>query len=186
MSQVEVYALRIRRDLSSSERAALLEILPYGRRQRLLRTREDKQVQALCAYGALHLALHRQYDFFGFPPISIAEGGKPYFPDYPHIQFNLSHTDGAVVCAVSSPPVGVDLERSRPPADNILHYGNDFSEWQVLVVYLEQGKTGLVAVIQDALGNVVDVEIGLYPQGRRSHIHETLDRLQQKLGVVFV
>ena len=76
MSQVEVYALRIRRDLSSSERSALLEILPYNRRQRLLRTREDKQIQALCAYGALHLALHQQYDFFGFPPIAIAEGGK--------------------------------------------------------------------------------------------------------------
>ena len=136
MSQVEVYALRIRRDLSSSERSALLEILPYNRRQRLLRTREDKQIQALCAYGALHLALHQQYDFFGFPPIAIAEGGKPYFPDYPHIQFNLSHTDGAVVCALSSAPVGIDLERSRPPADTVLHYyhfteGRDF--WEMWV-----------------------------------------------------
>ena len=55
MSAVQVYALRIDRELSSAERAALLEILPYSRRQRLIRTREDKQIQALCAYGALHL-----------------------------------------------------------------------------------------------------------------------------------
>lgn len=122
MRAVQVYTLGIGRDLSGEERAALLEILPYSRRQRLMRTREDKQVQALCAYGALHLALQRQYDFYGFPPILIAEGGKPYFPDYPAIQFNLSHTDGAVVCAVHDRPVGVDLERSRPPAGNILHY----------------------------------------------------------------
>ena len=122
MSAVQVYALRISRDLSSEEWGALLEILPYRRRQPLLRTREDKQIQVLCAYGALHLALQRQYDFYGFPPIAIAEGGKPYFPDYPNIQFNLSHTEGAVVCAVNQTPVGVDLERSRPPADNILHY----------------------------------------------------------------
>lgn len=136
MSAVQVYALRIDRELSSAERAALLEILPYSRRQRLIRTREDKQIQALCAYGALHLALARQYDFYGFPPILIAEGGKPYFPDYPAIQFNLSHTDGAVVCALHATPVGVDLERNRPPADNILHYyhftkGRDF--WEMWV-----------------------------------------------------
>ena len=136
MHEVEVYALRISRDLTGEERSALVEILPYSRRQRLSRTREDKQIQALCAYGALHLALQRQYDFYGFPPMAIAEGGKPYFPDYPAIQFNLSHTDGAVVCAVSSTPVGVDLERSRPPADTILHYyhfteGRDF--WQMWV-----------------------------------------------------
>lgn len=122
MSSVQVYALRIVRDLTREEWASLLEILPYRRRQRLLRTREDKQLQVLCAYGALHLALQRQYDFYGFPPIAIASEGKPYFPDYPSIQFNLSHTDGAVVCALSETPVGVDLERSRPPAGNILHY----------------------------------------------------------------
>ena len=136
MGEVQVYSLRINRELSGTERSALLEILPYSRRQRLLRTREDKQIQALCAYGALHLALQRQYDFFGFPPIAIAEGGKPYFPDYPAIQFNLSHTDCAVVCALSDTPVGVDLERSRPPADTILHYyhftkGQDF--WEMWV-----------------------------------------------------
>ena len=122
MSAVQVYALRIVRDLSSEEWSKLLEILPYRRRQRLLRTREDKQLQVLCAYGALHLALQRQYDFYGFPPIAIAAEGKPYFPDYPAIQFNLSHTDGAVICALSETPVGIDLERSRPPAGNILHY----------------------------------------------------------------
>lgn len=136
MDQVQVYTLQITRDLTAAEWSALLEILPYRRRQRLARTREDKQVQVLCAYGALHLALKRHYDFYGFPPIAIAEGGKPFFPDYPDIQFNLSHTEGAVVCALSASPVGIDLERSRPPAGNILHYyhftkGQDF--WEMWV-----------------------------------------------------
>ena len=136
MDQVQVYALPISRDLTAAEWSALLEILPYRRRQRLARTREDKQLQVLCAYGALHLALRRQYEFYGFPPIAIAEGGKPYFPDYPEVQFNLSHTQGAVVCALAASPVGIDLERSRPPADNILHYyhftkGQDF--WEMWV-----------------------------------------------------
>ena len=40
--------------------------------------------------------------------------GKPYFPDYPWIHFNLSHTRGFVCCALSETEVGVDVERRRP------------------------------------------------------------------------
>ena len=122
MTGLHVYALAIQRDLSQEERAALLDILPYSRRQRLTRTREDKQIQALCAYGLLHHALWEQCQFYGLPPMEVAQEGKPFFPHHGHVQFNLSHTYGAVACAVYDQSVGVDLERSRPPADTILHY----------------------------------------------------------------
>jgi 4'-phosphopantetheinyl transferase len=39
------------------------------------------------------------------------EFGKPFLKDYPNVHFNLSHTKGAIVCAVSDKPVGVDIER---------------------------------------------------------------------------
>lgn len=122
MNGLHVYALSIQRELRPEERDALLTILPFSRRQRLLRTREDKQEQALCAYGLLHHALWEQEQFFGLPPIEVAQEGKPFFPHHSHIQFNLTHTYGAVACAVYDKSVGVDLERSRPPADTILHY----------------------------------------------------------------
>lgn len=41
--------------------------------------------------------------------------GKPWFPQYPQIHFNLSHTAGAAVCALHDQAVGVDVERLRPP-----------------------------------------------------------------------
>lgn len=43
-------------------------------------------------------------------PIAAGEHGKPYFPDHPRVEFSLSHTRGAIVCAVSAFPVGVDVE----------------------------------------------------------------------------
>ena len=40
--------------------------------------------------------------------------GKPYLKDYPGVQFNLSHSGGWGVCALSKTAVGVDVEMVRP------------------------------------------------------------------------
>jgi len=39
--------------------------------------------------------------------------GKPYLKDYPETHFNISHTKGAIVCAVSDKQVGIDIEGLR-------------------------------------------------------------------------
>lgn len=39
--------------------------------------------------------------------------GKPYLKDYPNIHYNLSHTNGVIVCAVSDQFIGIDIERIR-------------------------------------------------------------------------
>lgn len=39
--------------------------------------------------------------------------GKPYLKNYPDIHYNISHTKGVIVCAVSNKPVGVDIERIK-------------------------------------------------------------------------
>ena len=47
-------------------------------------------------------------------PHQFADGryGKPYLPDHPHIQFNLSHTDGLVAVAIARDhEIGVDVEK---------------------------------------------------------------------------
>ena len=41
------------------------------------------------------------------------EFGKPYLKDYPNVHYNISHTKGAIVCAVADEPVGVDIERVK-------------------------------------------------------------------------
>ena len=46
--------------------------------------------------------------------IALTSRGKPYFPQHPEVQFNLSHTSGAVLVGLSEEPLGVDIEHIRP------------------------------------------------------------------------
>ncbi len=45
--------------------------------------------------------------------IEKTEFGKPYLKDYPNIHFNLSHTKGMIVFALSDKEVGIDIERIK-------------------------------------------------------------------------
>lgn len=47
-------------------------------------------------------------------PISRTEQGKPYFPDFPALQFSISHTDGQIAVLIADVPVGVDVESIHP------------------------------------------------------------------------
>ena len=59
-------------------------------------------------------ALARERGLTGLPTIAAGANGKPFFPDRPDLQFNLSHSHGAAVCALHHLPIGVDVERLRP------------------------------------------------------------------------
>ena len=40
--------------------------------------------------------------------------GKPFLVNFPNIHYNVSHTKGLIVCAISDSCVGVDVERIKP------------------------------------------------------------------------
>jgi len=42
------------------------------------------------------------------------EKGKPFFPEYPHIHFSISHSGDFWACAFSGEPVGFDLQIKEP------------------------------------------------------------------------
>lgn len=110
-----VWVLLLDRPLTGAEAARLTAQLPTQRRERLLRMRlPEKRWEVLCAYMILRRALWEQYQWKEFPPMDYGSDQKPYFPNYPQVHFNLSHTEGAVMAALSNRPVGVDLERIRP------------------------------------------------------------------------
>lgn len=112
---IELWAARLERPLTEAEEAAMLALLPPERRERLLRLRQpEKRREPLCAYLILCRALWERYRWRQLPEIRTTSLGKPYFTEFPDVHFNLSHTAGAVLVALSDRPVGVDIEHIRP------------------------------------------------------------------------
>ena len=67
----------------------------------------------------LREGLRRVYGLAEFPVMDRGPQGKPFFPDAPHIRFNLSHSGGLALCALSDGEVGVDIELVKPRAPGL-------------------------------------------------------------------
>ena len=93
--------------------AALLSLLPPERREKLSRLKRPDARRL--SFGAW-LLLCRALEERGAAPGPIAYGphGKPFFPARPELQFNLSHSGEMVLCALSTAPVGCDVETLGP------------------------------------------------------------------------
>ena len=112
---IEIWTARLDRALTPEEEPALMAALPPQRLERLERLKQpEKRREPLCAYLLLRRALWEQYRWRDLPEIALTSLGKPYFPAHPEVHFNLSHTAGAVLVALSDRPVGADIEHIRP------------------------------------------------------------------------
>lgn len=96
------------------------------------------------AYALLAHAAHLHWGLETLPPIARAEGGKPYFPAFPHCHFNLSHSGTLVLCALDEQPVGVDIECIRPHHPNLAR--RICSEQEL--AWLEQQEDSISALCQ--------------------------------------
>jgi len=125
---IELWAARLERPLTQRETAAMLSLLPPERAARLEKLRDtEKAREPLCAWLLLCLALREQYGWKRLPAITYGGQGKPFFPDYPEVHFNLSHTTGAVLVGLSDQPVGVDIEKLRPVSQRAMRRIADVS-----------------------------------------------------------
>ena len=102
---MELWTLRFSAPPTPAEERLLRRLLPPGV--------SPRRPESLYAWALLGLALG--YRLKDLPAVAREPSGKPYFPDAPALCFSLSHTDGAVLAALSDRPVGADLERLRPP-----------------------------------------------------------------------
>ena len=111
---------------------AVISFLPRlseARRNRVLSMKpEGPRVQSVLAELLLRRALREEFGLTELPRIETGEKGKPFFPDYPKIHFNLSHCKYAVACALDRAPVGVDAEALgrllRPGAQPVSETGD--------------------------------------------------------------
>ena len=126
---LKVWAARLDRELTAAETERLGGLLPPERLLRLERTAPDRHREPLCAYGLLGLALREHCGLESLPSIARSPLGKPFFPERPELCFSLSHTEGAVLAALSDGPVGADIQVFRPVGEALLRrFGTDTPE----------------------------------------------------------
>lgn len=115
---------------------------------------------AFCDPGTEHDAAWKLLDravaeVFGesvLPAVTRESRGKPYFPDRPDICFNLSHSRGAVVCAVHDRAVGVDIEKMRSAPKRLAAGLDDhafFLRWTAKEASIKRDGKGIDALRRD-------------------------------------
>ncbi len=118
---IHLYAIELSRPLREQEVNSLLRFVPYERRRRLEHLpRPELRHEPLCAYAALQYGLYELYGWKELPELVYSKYGKPQFADHSEVQFNISHTRGAVLVGIHDKPVGVDIERIRPVSERTM------------------------------------------------------------------
>ena len=79
----------------------------------------EKAAEHAAAHALLALAVQEQYQM-PLPEIQTGAHGKPFFPAYPELHFNLSHCQGLAVCGLDSHPLGIDAEPIRALRPGVL------------------------------------------------------------------
>lgn len=78
---------------------------------RLLGTQINEKAGKEAAHRLLAFAVSETWGLDTLPAIDRTEQGKPFFPEQPRLRFNLSHSGGLALCALSDEgEVGVDIE----------------------------------------------------------------------------
>ena len=80
------------------------------------------------AWPLLELAVREHWGWASLPPVERSPRGKPLFAGLNDRWFSLSHSGGIALCALSSAPVGVDVELVRPRQADLFAYALSESE----------------------------------------------------------
>ncbi|WP_027084595.1 4'-phosphopantetheinyl transferase family protein [Cohnella panacarvi] len=113
-----LYAVDVSRALTADMQVSFTELCSPRRRARLGRFRHPDDAKrslmaemlARAAIGAEWLPEHAS----GELAFGQDRYGKPYLIGHSELHFNLSHSGRWCACAVSTAPVGVDVEQVRP------------------------------------------------------------------------
>ena len=96
---------------------------------RLFGVKTEQNESKETARRLLAFAAFRTWGWAELPPMERGEKGKPFFPDHPARRFNLSHTGGVALCALSDEgEVGVDVDLVRPRRETLPAYVMSESE----------------------------------------------------------
>lgn len=132
-------------DIEHFDFEAALPLLSEQRREQALKFKHDLgRKTCAAAYLLLCEGLRREYGITEPPVFEYGEHGKPRIVGHPDIHFNMSHCREAAICALSSHPVGVDVESIREYHESLVRYTMNEREVQEI----EQAERPAVAFIR--------------------------------------
>lgn len=102
--------------------ASLAAVSQQRREQALKYYHESGQKLCIAAYLLLMEGLHYEYGIVEPPVFEYSANGKPFIASHPDIHFNLSHSANVALCALSSQPVGADVETPRQVSSSLIDY----------------------------------------------------------------
>lgn len=106
-----------------------LKTISAQRREQALKYRHELgRRTCVLAYLLLKRALSQEYGITDNPLFEYGKHGKPAIVGHPDICFNLSHCRQAVACAVSSQPIGIDVESIRNYHQSLVDYTMNATE----------------------------------------------------------
>lgn len=73
-------------------------------------------------------------------PIAKSKHGKPFLAEYPHIHYNVTHSDGITACISASKECGIDAERVRDYRPNVIKRAFSESEKALIEKAPEEEK----------------------------------------------
>lgn len=100
-----------------------LSLVSDERREKALRYRfENDRRQSIAAYLLLKYGLKEEYSLDINPEFESGPCSKPSISGHSDIHFNISHCRKGVACAISSKPIGIDIEEIAPIDQEVARY----------------------------------------------------------------
>lgn len=154
----------------------VLPMLSEQRRQVVLRFKHEQGRRlSAAAYLLLSEALRQEFGIDERPVFAYRDNGKPFIEGRPDIHFNLSHCREAAICAVSSRPVGVDIESIREYKEGLARYTMNDDELQ----QIERADRPDVAFIR--LWTMKESLLKLTGEGIRNNMKTVLDMAEARV-----
>lgn len=168
----------------------------YNRIENKIKEQKEKAGHK-AGYALLSYALEKEYKIYKLPKIEKGRYGKPFFPDYPQIQFNISHCDSMAVCVLARQEVGIDVEEKRKVSQALVKKALTEQERDTLqqkpVEYFEMGflqywtlKESFIKAIGRGLSfPLKDVEFYFHPNQRFPNLLSLSTLQKQSLSNLF-
>lgn len=111
----EIYGVNLSKSLDSSTFQLLLQLLSLEKQKKINKFLHFEDAQrGLVADLLIRYIIAKKGMTNGECQFKINGFGKPFLMNFPNFEFNLSHSEEWVVCAIDTAPVGIDVEAIKP------------------------------------------------------------------------